>query len=899
MAIYQSDRAQSQSRSQSYNRYARREYPGADTYRKRESLPTNESRDLNSGKRQALSNSKKPGYANRFHFTYFMPSDAEVYYRFKPDIGYVRYNKEDISKNGIPKYNPHFIDTQGNNKRNERFLMFDYYSSYAQVNSSSKFVRDHVEKCLNSIGIAGSNGNIGAGNNGVGNIGNDNIGHCNVGSNNAGSGNVGKGNVGNFNYGNENVGNFNIGDKIVGDKESSFLLFGQKRANKYKYSIESVIQRISTEWASKDVGYIGEYISKNVQDALNNTFITYVGNKIIDVKIPNTLDRGKSKKGASLTDSEENVVASILYHTASNKVKNMYLNEDQFITNPENSNQEEGRTENVNQDTFGILNSLLNNPKYVNLLSSGFQVIGINGVVKDDGLQTNVIDGGIPNELKADPSENDTTYQKRSVQSRTSARREIDKRAEEVPGNTETDSPFPKVLYYYRGKESPHPDNDKIGITVDVVFVDKVLTIPREFTEIMNELLLISEKNKLIQKYDALPTVVSKISYFPSLMGIIEKDVKVSVLDTTEQTVPMKRREYREDISADSERLDSSAGNASRQHKITDDAPSGADKKSFDRRTNSTYKYKFGYAGEKRSGKVGQNNGPASNGQESNTDAEDRMAELDASINMPMINTTSVFKRQQVEEECTISAMFLETFVHKQFSWNLNYTLDFPGDNIDTKKEITTISSVFRKRIINLGDIIGKVITKSGIIYVLSDPLQNKLCITEYKQCLPGKNQKTEVQGCTGNDIQSSLNSLENQESINDNIKQEVSDLGTNPGCVNLPLLSNNQNVSPENSPDSDLTCLFEKYNILQETDTQAESKINQRFSTMDMGGNKKKRRDMLIGGPSSIGDSDEVSQPNAKKREAKAQNTSAQNWKNGKGGVNSNAHQIHENMNF
>ncbi|OMJ29534.1 hypothetical protein AYI69_g965 [Smittium culicis] len=138
---------------------------------------------------------------------------------------------------------------------------------------------------------------------------------------------------------------------------------------------------------------------------------------------------------------------------------------------------------------------------------------------------------------------------------------------------------------------------------------------------------------------------------------------------------------------------------------------------------------------------------------------------------------------------------------------------------------------------------------------------------------------------------------MENQESINDNIKQEVSDLGTNPGCVKLPLRSNNQNVSPENSPDSDLDCLFDKYNIIQNYNTAVD--INQRFSTEEMGGNKKKRRDMLIGGPSSIGDSGEVSQPNAKKREAKAQNTSAQNWKNGKGGVNSNAHQIHENMNF
>ncbi|OMJ17220.1 hypothetical protein AYI70_g6125 [Smittium culicis] len=383
-------------------------------------------------------------------------------------------------------------------------------------------------------------------------------------------------------------------------------------------------------------------------------------------------------------------------------------------------------------------------------------------------------------------------------------------------------------------------------------------------------------------------------------MGIFYKDVDLSAVETPGQPSQLGRRGYNQEIST---------GNASMQGKGPDQVPPGGDKKPGDLKTRSTYKYKYGYAGENHSDKDGQINGPSSKGQEPKINAASYMAELDASINVPMTNNVTLFKRFEIDNDCTNDSTSLKQFVEMQLSSVIYYSLDFPEENVSTYNSITTIhldkSKDYSRLLINTGDIIGKVITKSGIIYVLDDFPTNLLCRNNYLKCLNGDNENTVIQGCKDETVKNALKTLGTNIYL-ESIKQEISELGYSPGCVDLPLKNGgsgsstvtiDETSSTKTLPESDLTCLFAKYNI--ENGNYGSEFINQRFSTNDDNYKKKKRHDSLISGQGSMGDSGEVNQPAAIKRESLTQNTNAYNLKKMSGGGDSNTQQIHEKMNF
>ncbi|OMJ17221.1 putative PPE family protein PPE42 [Smittium culicis] len=454
MAIYQSELTQSQSSTEPNSRYGRRDYPSEDTYLKSETISKDEGNDYNLGKRYNRGLTQGPNYVANLHFTHFVATDAAVSKFFRSDTGYVPYDKNDGKKNGVPLYNPHFMDTEGNNDKEEKFLMFEL-GKYLLVNSTKKSVLDYVTKCLGSIGTAGSNGNIGAGNNGVGNIGNDNIGHFNIGDSNAGSGNIGNGNVGNFNVGNNNIGDYNTGDNNNGDSKLGQTIYGQTISEIDVANIDSRVNYILERWREKDVGYLGKYASKSVEDALNNAEITYTveinninqitGNIITNIDIDISGGRiANQKNDVSTSNSVENAIVTFLYHTTGSQVDDMLLNKNLLLSNQASTRLE---TDDIDQDTFATHISLLNNPKYVNLNYEQFQVIGINGIIKDKvGKQTFVIDGSIPNELIDYTPDNNAGIYKRSAQSSASANREINKRQPVNSVNDEALNVFPKVL---------------------------------------------------------------------------------------------------------------------------------------------------------------------------------------------------------------------------------------------------------------------------------------------------------------------------------------------------------------------------------------------------------------------------------------------------------------------
>ncbi|OMJ07596.1 hypothetical protein AYI69_g11408 [Smittium culicis] len=312
----------------------------------------------------------------------------------------------------------------------------------------------------------------------------------------------------------------------------------------------------SDKWKNQSEGMLGTYLSEGVVNSLKNIKMTVEKNKVKKVNpappYENTLENPRnSDKITNVRD----VVLSFLYQISNSKVGNIRLKDS------ENSSTNDKGKSKSNSDTLGVYNSLIYKQYSDN--KGVFQVLGINSLItlrnSEYIYSTKVIDGEIPENLKS--KKNNQSSQLWAQTKRESGKGENRDRNEYPKVQTT----FPNVLYYHQGKANKHPTDPRIKVTVDIVFVDKVPSIPKYVRDVVNDIDSIKEKVALMNDYYryAGENNLKELE----LMGFFVKDNKANDRATTNIK---KRGNNVQEISTEGKSTNSRIGYLNRQSEQSD-----------------------------------------------------------------------------------------------------------------------------------------------------------------------------------------------------------------------------------------------------------------------------------------------------------------------------------------
>ncbi|OMJ24258.1 hypothetical protein AYI69_g4698 [Smittium culicis] len=605
--------------------------------------------------------------------------------------------------------------------------------------------------------MTGNNGNIGVNNLGFGNIGKDNIRHCNIGN-----GNIRNNNNGNFNV--RSVISGSNDNKLLGDfncieNDLQALRFDANGScQKYlkgnrKVYLEYLNRYIVEKWKTHYHLILGPYLSENVAHRLRSANLTVDNNKVENLTI-NLSNENRNGDVYFKPNDVDIFLSSFLYHMSNSKVSNIRLNEGESNSqdvipketgNDNTGNNSEKKPE-TKVDTFKLYRSLLSRSSKTRTAEQ-FQVAGISSIIKKGTLDNNllynayVIDGKIPKSLNSVSGKMVPAVKKTKRSDLKAIKRTDDTYFRSYENNRANENVFPKVLYYHQGKHNKYKiNNNRNSVNVDIVFIDKVITIPEDTESVMKNINTISERLILVQNY------IKKYQDFQflkqeHLMGIFTEDNPM--IGAKRFNKLKKRGNDILKIKVDYESPNNESENTNEFLKQKE--AQKEDKDNEYRNLEVKNKHRLWYVREKYSEKDKYIKKSNIINNDLSIKKNNKRSVPNNDINKSGKKSISISKREPFTsydfDWCDPEKVALDFFVQRQFTNNLNHTLDFYNADPNTKiiynynSLYTVETQKYLENRFYVNDIIGKVITENGVIYVLKNTPNTKVCIPRYDYC--------------------------------------------------------------------------------------------------------------------------------------------------------------------
>ncbi|OMJ17582.1 putative PPE family protein PPE13 [Smittium culicis] len=763
-----------------------------------------------------VSKRAEAGFAQKLHLTYIIPTDKAIEDQYSPKNEYILYKHTENTEKS--RYS---VENYGGN----------LIALVSSVNNDNlKLVKEYVGKCLDAIGYAGASGNIGKDNFGFGNIGNNNIGHCNIGNNNLGSGNVGNNNYGNFNFKpnsnggvnnkNRNYLEFNCDTNSWNDV-SEILGYKRKKDDDINEYLKKLTDYISYQWTKRSEEMLGPYLPESVADILRNIIMKIKNEKVTELSFNHLPDKSFEfiDKDFVIKGSIKDVVSSFLYKISNSEFSNIYLKRDEY------SSDYDLRKVYDNTDTLGVYKTLLDNRKGI-LFTGRNQVIGINSIITKGANEENiystiVIDGKVPESLKNTGTKYTNIKMNQSPEflAQTENKREIDENSDKNK-NPKVQTNFPNILYYHKGTVKQHSNDPNIGVIVDFVFVDKFLSTPKHIGELVISLDSIKENVALLRDYDKSNENNENdenIFYKRDLMGFIVKDQMVD----KEDSISLKKRgNIIQELFTKDKSVSSHIGSLNHQSERYDKIPEEK-KGSCHRTAMNSNNNRFSYTRKNSFKSYNKNKGSNIDSKETSMECEDQFVDQSMGRNITE-NPHMYLNKRQISAKvdflgCIGERISLKEFVESRFTDVITYDLEFNSEN-----SVYSFESLYKKKNkndntskdinINVQDIAGKVLTRSGIVYILEATDETKGCLPRFEYCkqvnekenLKENSASPTIVKIVGGSMELSLLKIDRLTKTSEEYVRFVDDLGVN----------ENESVELSTKPHFTNECIYAKYNV-------------------------------------------------------------------------------------